>query len=332
MVKGIATTPEKYKQIVHLHEEGKACREISRLTKISVATVSRCVGRYLRNQKLPKSGAPPKLSPRDQRKVKRAVKKQKSISLRKLTGVSTTHVSHQTIGRFLRSAHIRKRKMKRRPKLSATHCAERVRITKQHITDKVDFSKVIFSDEKKFRFDGPDGWRYYWSEIGKDEAKDYYSKDYGKFKGVMVWMAISKAGLVHIERLDGNIDSELYSDMILSKAVPDFHYYHGTDFVFQQDNSRIHTSKFTLKCFEDYEIPLFPHPPLSPDLNPVENVWALLVRRLYAEGKGYTSEQSLWEAIQAEAEKITPADIAPFIDSMIERCVAVIENKGKYIQ
>jgi hypothetical protein len=119
--------------------------------------------------------------------------------------------------------------MKRRPKLSASHLEERIKVAKQHLPERVDFSNVIFSDEKKFRFDGPDGCVYYWAQLGKDDEKQYCSKDYGKFKGVMVWLAISSAGVVHIERMQGKINSEVYVDMILEKAVPKFHFHHGTD-------------------------------------------------------------------------------------------------------
>jgi transposase len=191
---------------------------------------------------------------------------------------------------------------------------------------------VIFSDEKKFRFDGPDGWRYYWLELGKEEEKEYFSKDYGTYKGVMVWIGISSEGMIHIERMEGKIDSETYTEMILNKALPKIHQYHGTDFILQQDNASMHVSAATTEAFAEAEIEMLPLPALSPDLNPVENVWALLVRRIYAEGRGYESEGTLWAAIEEEARKLTKEDIAPFIDSMPRRYLTVIEKRGSYIQ
>ena len=45
-------------------------------------------------------------------------------------------------------------------------------------------------------------------------------------------------------------------------------------------------------------------PPSSPDLNPIENLWALLKRAIYSEGKRYTSLNSVWEAVVAAAQKV----------------------------
>lgn len=46
-------------------------------------------------------------------------------------------------------------------------------------------------------------------------------------------------------------------------------------------------------------------PPSSPDLNPIENLWVLLKRVFYGEGKiEYTSLNSVWEAVVAAAQKV----------------------------
>jgi len=42
---------------------------------------------------------------------------------------------------------------------------------------------------------------------------------------------------------------------------------------------------------------VLPWPPLSPDLNPIENLWGYLSQKVYEGGKSYQSSQELWEAL-----------------------------------
>ena len=71
--------------------------------------------------------------------------------------------------------------------------------------------------------------------------------------------------------------------------------------------------------------------PFSPDLNPIENLWALLKRKIYAEGKQYSSLNSVWEAVVAAAQKVDHQQIKKLTDSMNGRLITVIEKKGGYI-
>ncbi|KAA6359517.1 MAG: hypothetical protein EZS28_044956 [Streblomastix strix] len=60
---------------------------------------------------------------------------------------------------------------------------------------------IVFIDEKKFIYDGPDGRMYYWWHVSDNPGTVHMSKDFGKFKGVMVHMAISTAGILSLTRV-----------------------------------------------------------------------------------------------------------------------------------
>lgn len=58
------------------------------------------------------------------------------------------------------------------------------------------------------------------------------------------------------------------------------------------------------RWFEDKNIVLLDHPPNNPDLNPIENVWGLLVRLIYDNDKKYNSVAEQKSSIKEKWELI----------------------------
>ncbi|UMM13991.1 hypothetical protein L5515_001994 [Caenorhabditis briggsae] len=57
-----------------------------------------------------------------------------------------------------------------------------------------DWDKIIFSDEKKFNLDGPDGFNSYWHDLKKDPLH-FSKRNFGGGR-LMVWGAFSSAVIV----------------------------------------------------------------------------------------------------------------------------------------
>lgn len=102
----------------------------------------------------------------------------------------------------------------------------------------------------------------------------------------------------------------------------------GDGWVFQQDNAAVHTSRSTVQWFQDNQVQVLQWPARSPDLNPIENLWGILSRRVYANGKQYQSIIELKRAIRREWAGITVREGQNLIDSVPNRLLEVVKKKG----
>ena len=96
--------------------------------------------------------------------------------------------------------------------------------------------------------------------------------------------------------------------------------------VMQQDNDPKHTRKIVKKWFQDNRVSLMEWPAQSPDLNPIENLWAD-VKKKVSEIKP-TNNNDLWITVQQAWDSITVERCQNLVNSMGRRCSAVITNKG----
>ncbi len=69
-------------------------------------------------------------------------------------------------------------------------------------------------------------------------------------------------------------------------------------------------------------------PAYSPDLNPIENLWNDLERRV--EARPASTVEELQDAIAEEWERTSPAYLRKLARSMPKRCQAVIDAHGDH--
>ncbi|KAH9076013.1 hypothetical protein Ae201684P_012503 [Aphanomyces euteiches] len=210
--------------------------------------------------------------------------------------------------------------------MTEEHKIARMSYASTNLESPPDWATIIWSDEKKFRLDGPDGLRYYWHDLRK-EPEICFSRSFGG-KSVMIWAAYSSHGKTDIAFLEGNQNSNKYIWTLQDFLFPFVHKAHGEEFTFMQDNASIHTSKDTLEFLAECKVNIFKHPALSPDLNPIENLWGQLVRAVYPNGKQYNDIESLKSAIAREWSKIPVSRLNDLVLSMSRRSIEVVKAKG----
>lgn len=69
-------------------------------------------------------------------------------------------------------------------------------------------------------------------------------------------------------------------------------------------------------------------PAISPDLNPIENLWGILARKVYAKGRQFTTVEQLKDAIRKEWTNVPVLELHKLINSMPDRIFEVINKDG----
>ena len=100
------------------------------------------------------------------------------------------------------------------------------------------------------------------------------------------------------------------------------------EYEFQQDNATVHTSKLTMKFFDNSDINLMKWPGQSPDPNPIEHLWDELERQIRKWNPPPVSERELAVIFQEEWEKISDVVFQKLILSMNSRVKAVQQVKS----
>lgn len=227
------------------------------------------------------------------------------------------------------------RKPKALPPITKAHKQKRLEWAKMYM--KLDFKRVIFSDECRATLDGPDGFCRGWLREG--HSVPYRLRRQQGGGGVLFWAAIHGSNLIGPYKVDDGVkmNSKNYCDLLQEKLLPYLRCLPQNErrkVMFMQDNAPSHASQFTKAFLQDNGFSgnkLMDWPAASPDLNPIENFWSLFKQKLYANGKQFSNKTELWHGITTTFAKMDKSIIPKLIGSMDNRVVSVIRKNGNYI-
>lgn len=198
------------------------------------------------------------------------------------------NVHRNTIERRLKrlgliSAHVNKKKY-----LSTTIQEERVGYALQYYVKLQEFWKnTVFIDEKKF-CTTEDGRQKVWRQKGQYlSPKHVIAVNHSQRISTLFWGFITSTGLRQIRQIPGRMNGEMYVDHLENEFLPylrqQFSEEEYPEIQVVHDNSKIHTCRIVKTWFNDHsELILLPHPPYSPDLNPIKNLWSTMQSKFRA--------------------------------------------------
>ena len=329
-------------RVVGFVNSGRKIREAQRLFGVPKSTVQRwCskVKKFGNTHRLPGSGRPRKLSDRACRLVVREAVKHRQVCLAALGNSINPNVSSNTVRRLLADAGYHRRSARHKPYLKVEHIKLRLRWAKKYKLWKFNhWQHVIWSDECYVRI-GDNKGRVYITRRPEETYDDdcvIWSFKQSNVR-VMVWGCIAynyKSPLVLLEYpggAGGGMNTQRYIEQVLDSPLADIYQeLKGSQryMYFQQDSATCHTSKKSMEWFKKAKIQLFPHPPNSPDLNPIENLWSILKHRIRSMPHPPTSTEELKCAIREAWDSLTLDEINTLVQSMSHRVAAVLTSKG----
>lgn len=189
-----------------------------------------------------------------------------------------------------------------------------------------EWRTVVFSEEKKFSLDEPDGNAYFWYDMRTDD-KNFSTRKHGG-GSVMVWACFSYYGRSAIDFMNGKQESECCLDLMESSMLPMDHTRHDENWVYMQENAPINTSRKSLKWFRQSGVALMPWPENLPDLNPIENLWGVLSRRGYDNNQCYKSISEEKVSIQEQWHEIYLKCLQKLVGGMHNRFSGTIKSFG----
>ena len=316
--------------------------KVARMYGVTESCVSKIVRKLKKEErerdgddtKVRRVGRPCKLAPADVDALVKIAEKKPFESARTysddLLQKTRKRVSRRTVQRYLKKRNVCFRRAAKKPLLTRRHRRLRLAWARAHAhwTDE-DWMQVLFSDETTIEIHSDRTRRGCYRTPQQRLRPGFTVRTVKHPAKLMLWGCFGNGKVGGLYPVVGVIDSHAYI-AIMRKAVSQAEHavFGGCNFVLQQDNAPCHMSRTTHRWFTRHQIALLDWPPMSPDLNPIENLWGLLKKRVHVRGP-FKSLAELGEAAQVCWEGFGQEVLLRLIRSMPERVKQVIASKGR---
>ena len=308
--------------IINYHEIGYSSQQIAELLKININTVYMWLKRYKQTKEIERKHGSGRKTEITNQQILAVINEIKINVFYSLDDIilklkESNDISKYMVRQILENSGYLYGFPPTRFPLTEEHKKIRLNFALTHLT--IDWTKIVFTDETSC-------WKNNYRVKRWYNPNNIYDRDilYKHCSKVNAWGAITyddKEIYVFSEIMNADKYIEILDDYLMNIYQKDFYIIY--------DNDPKHTSKKAKKYFKDNNFKIIDFPPYSPDLNPIENIWAILKRNIAKEN--ITTMNDLRKSICRIWNAIDQHHIQNAIMSMKDRLNKVIEVGGSYI-
>jgi len=315
-----------------LHKEGRDDSYIAARILCDVRTVRHWL-EHPSAQDSPRSGRKRKTTAEQDAAVVAEAKETKFTTPRRIKRKLGLDVSSRTIDRRLIEVGLFGRVARHKRKFSDEEKRKRLSFAEGYKNwTPAQWMHVLFADEKLFLGEGFWGQVFVRRPKGEALNPDYCVDQKPHPVKVSAWACFSGHGPGYMYIFNENMDAKklqgILGTHLVESAELHFDVEHAEHWWFLQDNAPQHKSFLVRTWLFEHGIQCIDFPPYSPDLNPIENLWADLARRV--EKFQCDTMEELQDIVAEQWEKTDKDYMRSLAHSMPKRCQAVIDAHGDH--
>lgn len=256
---------------------------------------------------------------------------QSSRKMKKLLRVRLNlKVSHVAVANFLKKTGFTPRRRRVSIAITADQRAKRLTFARHFVNKTKNFwEKAVFEDEKNFgaAWKGNPKNDIIWGDANTPIADRHVSAYQSSVK---VGAAISYKGKTGVYTFEDKWSGPAYGKQLKESIFPYVQRnFHGEAVIYLQDNDPSHLTAPNKKLLRDKGFLFegdYKFPPNSGDLNPVENLWSIVLERM--EPDELSNRASIVASIEKAWRRVDGSTLRKMLHSMPARLAACIAADG----
>jgi transposase len=318
-------------KIINMHQLGFNVTQIRRKVGCSRPTIYKWINHGGNGDSVgdaPRSGRPKKLTKTLKKRIGKMMDSKKWKSKRVVANIlkqKGIDISYASVARAAKAEGLLARRPPRKPLQKKGNKYKRRKFVEE--ARNIDWTKVVFADEKKFMtYATPNKQNNVIWCHPNDKLESIPQVKHGDKINAFAIFDCDLVSTVYL--FEENMNKDVYIDILEKVLLP------ATDhldyYIYLHDNDPKHTSKaaqewIKMNCYDNIAKESWPG--YSPDLNAIENAWAMVgnkVAQLGPRNKGelIKSIKKAWEEVMTKEYRMK------LVESMPRRLTAVHKNNG----